>query len=289
MKITLDIRIYLLLNYLLCLSSLAEESGFVGGGLGPATHFNPVESLSEGSEHIISFLEKPDGVYKLVQTSDPPQEVRKYTSETDYETIYSNFPGLQFGFNPSWNRLVDVYIDDEAEEVSILLSQTQKYIYLKSVKNYKTPLPGEFAIDDSVYLKQIWKPTLMIYFVPPELDPIDFSEKILDYNSAALTGIDAFELRGSVSDNNEKVDSYSFSVDGVKKNGIKFEESVLVWKRTFVSQLEFLNTVENLDDEALLAEKEDILASGVLEALSSFDEQPRAQAVKARIEALLSE
>ena len=73
--------------------------------------------------------------------------------------------------------------------------------------------------------------------------------KILEYNSAVLVGIDAFELRSSDSDNNEKIDSYSFSADGVSKNGIKFEESVSVRKRTFVSQLEFLNTVDNLDDK----------------------------------------
>ena len=118
---------------------------------------------------------------------------------------------------------------------------------------------------------------LTLYFTPPELDPIYFSEKILEYNSAVLVGIDAFELRSSDSDNNEKIDSYSFSADGVSKNGIKFEESVSVRKRTFVSQLEFLNTVDNLDDKEVLAEKEDILASGFLEKLSSFDDQPRAQ------------
>ena len=63
----------------------------------------------------------------------------------------------------------------------------------------------------------------------------------------------------------------------------------MVFKRAFASQLEFLDTVDSASDEDILAHKEVFSNSVILEALSSFDDQPRAQAVKVRIEALLNE
>ena len=290
MRTTIKISSFLTLICFFHLNCLAEESGIFGGGFGSAKHFDYVEKLNEDRENVVSVLEKPSGVYKLVQTSVPSEEIRKYTSDTDYETLYFMVPELHFYLGLLTNRLVDVHVDNETEEVSILLSQAQGYIYLKSVKNYKAPPLGEFALDEPTYLKQTWKPVLMVYFVPPELDPIYFSEKILEYDSAALTDIDAFELRSSDADNNQTIDSYSFSTDGVKKNGIKFEDSVSVRKRPpFSSQQEFLEALENSDDERILKEKEFFSTFTILDALSSFDDQPRAQAVKMRIEALLNE
>jgi len=280
------------LVFLLCASSfnlVAEELKVGESGLGSAKHFRSIENLGDEDEHVISVLTKEDGSYKLVQTNTPSMEVREYTSDVDYESLHFLLPGSVLSEYRLGNRLVDIYVDDSTGESSIILSQAQKYIYLKSVKNYESPPSGKFFIDQLFFLQKIWKPALSVHFVPPELDPIYFSEKIAEYSSAVLTGIDTFELRYLDSDNNERTDAYSFSNDGVKKNGVKFEESVSVRKRKLLSQLEFLNTIDNLDDEAVLAEKEDILASGILEKLSSFDDQPRAQAVKVRIEALLNE
>lgn len=288
MKNIISIRRLVFLICASCFSLLAEElkneSGF-----GSAKHFRSVGNLGDKDEHVISSLTKEGVDYKLVQTNTPSMEVRKYTSEVDYETFHFLLPGSALAKYCLGNRLVDIYIDNKNKESSIVLSQAQKYIYLKSVKNYEEAPAGKFFYDNPFFLRKIWKPVFSVHFVPPELDPIYFSQKIGEYNSAALTGISTFELRYLDSDNNEKIDIYSFSNDGIEKNGVKFEKSVSVHERELSSQVELLNTVDNLADEAVLAEKENILASGILETLSSFDDLPRAQAVKARIEALIND
>ena len=289
MKIITRIRFFLFLVFLLRVDLLAQESDSSDVEFISIEHFNHIENLEDNSEHALSHLKKTDADYKLIQTSGSSMEIRKYTSDIEYEVLYFVRPNLHFGFHDLTSRLIDVYVDGTTEEVSMLLSQTQGYVYLKSIKNYTPPPLGEYAFDEMVYLEQDWKPLLMIKFVPPELDPIYFSEKILEYNSTSLTGIDTFQIRSLDANNNEKADSYLFSNDGVKKNGLKFEEFVLVFKRAFASQLEFLDTVDSASDEDILAHKEVFSNSVILEALSSFDDQPRAQAVKVRIEALLNE
>ena len=285
MKSIKSIRHLVFLLHVSCFNLLAEEpkvdmseGGFVTkGGFGSAKHFRSVENLGDKDEHIISSLIKEDGEYKLVQTNTPSMEVRKYISDADYETFHFLLPGSLLAKYHLGNRLVDVYVDSSTKESSIILSQEQEYIYLKSVKNYEDAPAGEFFWDDPFFLQKAWKPVISVGFVPPGLDRINFIDKIAECNSAALTGISTFELRYLDSDNNEKIDVYSFSSDGVEKNGVKFEKYVSVNERQLASQLELLNTVDNLGDEEVLAGKEDILASGILEKLSSFDDQSRAK------------
>lgn len=256
---------------------------------------------------IVSALEKDGITYQYVVSGREKAVVRKILPDSSQDELYFLGIGRSFSIHPvSQTYLIDVY--ESQDELAVLVLASQKFVFMKAVKDYQALPAGMYSLDLPLEAEQNWKPVYWSEFVPDGLLLTDLhgsaDAKLQDVNLSSASSVE-ITFKGADSG---AVDIYAFSDDGVKKNDVVIEEtfhenrvdgdgySVLTSARSdlFVSENELLDELEARSDQILLEDLEpflveDAIGPNLLGILSSFTDQPRAQAVKARIEALLNE
>ena len=257
---------------------------------------------------IISKLVKGDITYQYVVSGRESAVVNKLLPDSSYEELYFLGAGKPYSVHPvSQTYLIDVY--ESQDELAILILASQKYVFMKAVKNYQAPPLGMYSFDFPSTVKQTWKPVFWAEFIPDGLLLTDLH----DSAEAKLQGVEIssassveFSFKGDDSGEEGEIDNYSFSDDEVKKNNVIVEETFYNDKEEgngypihtsarselFVSEGDVLDELEAMSDQILLESLEpffvaDSIGPNLSEIFSSFSNQTRVEALRNRIEGLL--